>query len=204
MNRAAASALASLLVACSASRHRAADNDPMPEAPHATVAPVYYQSFSPPPVVPPRVFTHHWINPAEGPCAGQGMPALDDRALIAGLDGQASRAGAPSDAGSEGGAMLDAGGTISNASRVVAAMREGFRACYNQLLRVQPLAQGRTRFVFYVNCNGGIIAIHSVTRGLDPWILQCMSATASQARFEPPQGGSAVVIVPVTLVRQTP
>ena len=205
MDRAVPTALASLLVACSASRHRGADADPIPVAPSATAVPVYYSPPSPPaPVVSPLAITHHWTSPTDGPCAGHEMLTPDDRTLIAELDAVSSDAGAPSDAGSAGAAMLDARGTVGNASIVVASMREGFRTCYNQLLRAQPFAEGRTRFVFIVNCNGTIIGIHAATRGLDAWILECMSATASRARFDPPHGGSAVVIVPVTFVRQTP
>jgi len=159
--------------------------------------------------------TRHWTSAADGRCEGDKTRAPSDSDLIAALDGArpygapndagVDAPSAPSDAGDDAASTApDAGGTISNASSVVANMRAGFRACYNQLLRAEPLAAGHSRLVFHVNCRGAIIGIHTVSRDLNPWLLECLTVAAAPARFAFPYGGSAVVIVPLTFVRVTP
>src|SRR4029453_1679392 len=58
--------------------------------------------------------------------------------------GQAVKVAGPKGNASVGGAAVS-GGTISDASRVVAGMRAGFRACYNRALQENPDAQGSIR-----------------------------------------------------------
>jgi hypothetical protein len=96
-----------------------------------------------------------------------------------------------------------AGGTISNASRAVAAMRAGFRHCYNRGLQENPDAGGSIKLSITVGPSGEVTGVTAVPSGnLPSSVINCVQARARAAAFDPPEGGSAVVVVPVTLVKQ--
>lgn len=108
----------------------------------------------------------------------------------------------PQGSAAVGGAAVS-GGVVSNASRVVAGMRAGFRACYNRGLAVNPDAQGSIRLAIRVGPGGEVQGVTAVPAGnLPPSVVSCVRARASAAQFDPPEGGSAVVNVPVTFVKQ--
>jgi hypothetical protein len=95
------------------------------------------------------------------------------------------------------------GGTVSNASRVVAGMRAGFRACYQRGLAENPDAQGNIRLTIRVGPGGEVLGVSAAASGNLPGsVVSCVQARASAAAFAPPEGGSAVVQVPVTFVKQ--
>jgi hypothetical protein len=95
------------------------------------------------------------------------------------------------------------GGNISNAARVVAAMRPAFRACYQKGLDVNPDAQGSVRLALKVGPGGEVTSVSAVPSGNLPGsVVDCISARARRAQFDPPEGGAAVVNVPVNLVKQ--
>lgn len=101
-----------------------------------------------------------------------------------------------------GGAAVS-GGTISDASRVVARMRAGFRACYQKGLAQNPDAQGNIRLTIRVGPGGEVTGVTATPSGnLPPAVVSCVEARARSAQFSPPEGGSAAVVVPVTFVKQ--
>lgn len=92
-------------------------------------------------------------------------------------------------------------GNVANAARVVAAMRPDFRACYQDGLREDRSLAGSIRLVIRVGANGYVTEVSSTTTGrLLPSVVDCVVGRANQARFDPPEGGSAVIAVPVTFV----
>ena len=96
-----------------------------------------------------------------------------------------------------------AGGNITNASRVVAGMRAGFRNCYNRGLQENPDSQGSIRLSITVGANGEVLNVSATPSGnLPASVIACVQGRARAASFDPPEGGSAVVVVPVTLVKQ--
>jgi hypothetical protein len=101
-----------------------------------------------------------------------------------------------------GGAAVS-GGTVSNASRVVAGMRAGFRACYNRGLAINPDSAGSIRLTIRVGPGGEVQGVSAAPAGNLPGsVVGCVKARASAAQFSPPEGGAAVVVVPVTFVKQ--
>ena len=54
------------------------------------------------------------------------------------------------------GGPIVAGGNVSNASRVVAGMRAGFRACYNRGLSANPDIQGKIMLKIKVGPTGQV------------------------------------------------
>ncbi len=100
-----------------------------------------------------------------------------------------------------GGAAV-AGGQVSNASRVVAGMRAGFRACYQRELQANPDAQGSIRLTIRVGPGGEVQSVSAASSGNLGSAVGCVQGRASAAQFAPPEGGSAVISVPVTFVKQ--
>ncbi len=96
-----------------------------------------------------------------------------------------------------------AGGSISNAAKVVAAMRAAFRACYQRGLDQNPDAQGSIKMGIRVGPGGEVTNVSATPSGnLPPSVVDCVTARARRAQFDPPEGGAATVQVPVTFVKQ--
>jgi outer membrane biosynthesis protein TonB len=97
-----------------------------------------------------------------------------------------------------------AGGAVSDAPRVVASMRAGFRACYRRGQDENPDIEGKIALSIKVGPTGQVTSVTATKTGnLPESVVDCVKARASSANFAPPQGGGvAVVQVPVTFVRQ--
>ncbi|MCA9629845.1 MAG: AgmX/PglI C-terminal domain-containing protein [Myxococcales bacterium] len=116
--------------------------------------------------------------------------------------GSGGKVKGPRGSAAVGGAAV-AGGSVSNASRVVAGMRAGFRACYQRGLAQNPDAQGSIRLSIRVGPGGEVQGVSASASGNLPGsVVGCVQSRASAAQFSPPEGGSAVISVPVTFVKQ--
>jgi len=100
-----------------------------------------------------------------------------------------------------GGAAVS-GGTVGNASRVVAGMRAGFRACYQRALAENPDAAGNITLTIRVGAGGEVTGVSGSSGSLPPSVVACVKARAQAAQFDAPDGGSDVISVPVTFVKQ--
>lgn len=101
-----------------------------------------------------------------------------------------------------GGASVS-GGTVSNASAVVAGMAAGFRRCYNQGLAEDPNMKGSVRITAKIGPNGEVLgASPSGGGGLSGTVISCVTARVASAQFAPPDGGGATLVIPVTFVAQ--
>ncbi|GMV16990.1 MAG: hypothetical protein AMXMBFR56_52140 [Polyangiaceae bacterium] len=92
-------------------------------------------------------------------------------------------------------------GNVSNAAQVVGAMRQAFRDCYNQALATMPDAEGTIRLTIKVRADGTVSDTAAIVTGKLGTAVECVRSVAGRAKFEPPEGGSAVIKVPVTFVR---
>jgi hypothetical protein len=116
--------------------------------------------------------------------------------------GTENKVAGPKGNASVGGAAVS-GGTVSNASRVVAGMRAGFRACYQRGLAENPDAAGSIRLTIRVGAGGEVAGVSASQSGsLPASVVSCVQARAQAAQFDAPEGGSAVIAVPVTFVKQ--
>jgi outer membrane biosynthesis protein TonB len=107
----------------------------------------------------------------------------------------------PKGSASVGGASV--AGKVGGASRVVARMRAGFRACYNRGLASNPDAAGRVVLKLKIGPGGEVAGVSASASGnLPASVVACLKSRARSGRFEPPEGGSAIVSVPVTFVAQ--
>jgi len=115
--------------------------------------------------------------------------------------GSAQKVSGPKGNANVGGAAVS-GGEVANASRVVAGMRAGFRNCFNRELAQNPDAQGRIDLSIKVGPGGEVQSVSAAASGNLGSAVECVKARARSAQFDPPAGGSAVVKVPVTFVKQ--
>ena len=123
---------------------------------------------------------------------GTGTEGTGTGAAVAGPKGNASVGGA-----------AVSGGTVSNAARVVAGMRAGFRNCYQRGLAENPDSAGSIRLTIRVGAGGEVAGVSPSPSGnLPASVISCVVARAQAAQFDPPEGGSAVIAVPVTFVKQ--
>ena len=101
------------------------------------------------------------------------------------------------------GAASVAGGSVSNAASVVARLQGRFRACYMQGLASNPDLSGRISLSIQVGPTGSVTSVSASPSGnITPDVVECVRSRAMSARFDPPQGGSAVVSAPVSFVKQ--
>jgi hypothetical protein len=136
--------------------------------------------------------------------AGGGLAGIGSTGRGAGTEGTGTGAKVegPKGNASVGGAAVS-GGTVSNAARVVAGMRAGFRNCYQRGLAENPDAAGSIRLTIRVGAGGEVAGVSPAPSGsLPASVISCVVARAQAAQFDPPEGGSAVIAVPVTFVKQ--
>jgi hypothetical protein len=136
--------------------------------------------------------------------AGGGLAGIGSTGRGTGTEGTGTTAKVegPKGNASVGGAAVS-GGNVSNAARVVAGMRAGFRACYQRGLAENPDAAGSIRLTIRVGAGGEVAGVSPAPSGsLPASVISCVVARAQSAQFDPPEGGSAVIAVPVTFVKQ--
>ncbi len=133
---------------------------------------------------------------------GGGLGSIGATTAGGGGTGTAKAVSGPKGNASVGGANVS-GGNVSNAARTVAGMRAGFRACYQRGLNENPDAAGSIGLTIRVGPGGEVLSVSAKQTGtISPAVVACVQARAKSAQFSPPDGGSAVVMVPVTFVKQ--
>jgi hypothetical protein len=133
---------------------------------------------------------------------GGNLTDLGNAKLSAGSEqGKVVKVSGPKGNADVGGAAVS-GGAVANASRVVAGMKAGFRNCFNRELASNPDAQGTIRLTIKVGPGGEVQNVTAAPSGSLGSAVECVKARARSAQFEPPEGGSAVIVVPVTFVKQ--
>ena len=122
--------------------------------------------------------------------SGRSSPSADlaGAAKVTGVKGSAAIGGANV-----------TGGSIGNAQRVVAGMRAGFRNCYQRGLGENPDAGGSIMLAVRVAPGGEVEdVIPTSPGGLPDSVIACVVARVRASQFDPPDGGSAIINVPVT------
>ncbi len=94
-------------------------------------------------------------------------------------------------------------GSVIDAARVVAGLRPGFHACYQRTINDYPDAEGSIRLSLDVGANGEVQSVGASSSGNVPGsLVSCVRMRARVAKFSPPDGGRALVVVPVTFKKQ--
>jgi TonB family protein len=79
-------------------------------------------------------------------------------------------------------------------------MGQGFRRCYNLGLAADAEMKGSVRVTAKIGPSGEVVsAVPTTSQGnLSAAVISCVVARVSSARFAPPEGGGATVVIPVT------
>ena len=151
--------------------------------------------------------------PSEEPRAASPFPPVtlsrdfrSDAGVVPVMQGDA---GAIPDAGvvPDAVAIHDAGatddaGNIGHAAMTVAGMRHGFRACYMAALTNYGAFSATVRLSLRVGADGAVVRVTGLGTNAPGELIECLFDEVGRHRFEPPEGGAAVVNVPVNLVAQ--
>lgn len=127
--------------------------------------------------------------------------ATDTAAAAPTSAGTAQKVKGPTGSAQIGGANV-VGGSVANASAVVAGMAAGFRRCYNQGLNEDPNMKGSVRITAKIGPNGEVLSASPSGSGLSPSVIACVVRRVQSATFAPPEGGGATIVIPVTFVSQ--
>jgi outer membrane biosynthesis protein TonB len=134
--------------------------------------------------------------------AGGGLASIGSTGRGTEGTGASQKVSGPKGSANVGGAAVS-GGSVSNAARVVAGMRAGFRACYQRGLNENPDSAGNIKLTIKVGPGGEVQGVSASPSGsLPASVVSCVQARAQAAQFDPPEGGTAVINVPVTFVKQ--
>lgn len=98
-------------------------------------------------------------------------------------------------------AAKPAGGAVAN---VVAGMAAAFRRCYNQGLVEDRDMKGSIRVTAKIGPRGEVLSVTSSSHGLSAGVVACVEARVAAAVFGPPEGGGAIVVIPVTFTVDSP
>ncbi len=116
--------------------------------------------------------------------------------------GQAQKVKGPVGSVGVGGAAVS-GGTVANASAVVAGMAAGFRRCYNRGLQENPDMKGTVRITAKIGPNGEVLGASPSGGGnLSGTVIGCVAGVVSSRSFSPPDGGGATIVIPVSFAPQ--
>lgn len=94
------------------------------------------------------------------------------------------------------------GGTVTDVAKIVTGMRPGFTACYEQQLAREPEAAGAMFVTIRVGGTGQVSGVVATTLGLPTEATDCVMWVAAAGDFAPPEGGAAVVNVPVNFMKK--
>ncbi len=93
-------------------------------------------------------------------------------------------------------------GKLPDAGRVVAGLRGMLRACYKRALDEDPTARGSVRVTATVGPNGEVRSTQAANAGLPSGMVGCVTRVVQGAQFSQPEGGAAVVAIPMTFMPQ--
>lgn len=94
---------------------------------------------------------------------------------------------------------------VSDADRVVAGLRPGFRSCYNKGLASDPTMSGTLTISIRVSPNGDVESVAKIGgSGLSADVENCMINKAKHAAFSAPGGTGSTLQVPIKCSPQTP
>ncbi|MFO0549158.1 MAG: AgmX/PglI C-terminal domain-containing protein [Polyangiaceae bacterium] len=78
-------------------------------------------------------------------------------------------------------------------------MAPGFRRCYLEGLKENPIMNGSVRITAKIGAEGEVLsATPTQAAGLSDKVIYCVAERVAVARFAAPDGGSATLVIPVT------
>ncbi len=179
---------------------------PAPVAAAASAAPVGSTAALPPATEKPATSASEPPDPPRGgPSAGLNLHA---QRLLETPDGSLAAQGSGTPPVWPEGPTVELGRgaslpAVPGAEAVVRAMIPGFRRCYARALERDPNLAGAVGFDAKLGPTGEIVGVKtSAGTSLPPELVSCISAVLKAAQFAPPPGGSATLVMPISLTRQ--
>ena len=147
------------------------------------------------------------VSGASGPIArsgGSGLSGLvKNETTVAKGSGKKAKTKGPVARGNTRASGQVAAGKLNNAARVVAQMNGCFRGAYNSALQSNPDISGKVALMIKVGASGAVTSVSSSgVSGLPSSLVSRLVACARRRKFDKPSGGSALLRVPVSLVKQ--
>lgn len=94
-------------------------------------------------------------------------------------------------------------GDVQDAAAQVAAMRQGFQACYDSALRAGERFEASVRVVLDVAVDGTVSEARAISFAAPVGMADCVLERALAGQFSPPSGGKrAVIAVPVSFIHK--
>jgi hypothetical protein len=93
-------------------------------------------------------------------------------------------------------------GRVPDAPKVVGGLRSLLRACYRHELDTDPNAKGSVRVTAKIGSNGEVTSVQAAASGLSSTMVACVSRVVRGAQFGSPEGGGAMVTIPMTFIPQ--
>jgi len=87
---------------------------------------------------------------------------------------------------------------------VLLSLKPAFARCYDAELEHSPGRRGTIRLTIRVAASGEVSEVEATSEGDLVETIGCAKAVARGAKFPPPEGGSAVITVPVPFVLSSP
>lgn len=94
-------------------------------------------------------------------------------------------------------------GAVSDTTQVVGSMGPGFRRCYRRGVEQAPDQSGAVTLTLRIGPGGEVSSISASSSGtLSAAVVECVKGVARNGQFAPPDGGSAVIDIPLSFVQQ--
>jgi hypothetical protein len=93
-------------------------------------------------------------------------------------------------------------GNVPDAGRVVGGLKGQLKACYRRALDEDPTMRGTVRVTAKIGSNGEVSSVQAAPSGLSSGMVACVSRVVRGAQFGAPEGGGAMVSIPMTFIPQ--
>ena len=94
-------------------------------------------------------------------------------------------------------------GAVSDTTQVVGSMSPGFKRCYRRGVEQAPDQAGAITLTLRIGPGGEVSSVSSSVSGtLSGAVVECVKGVARGGQFAPPDGGSAVIDIPLSFVQQ--
>ncbi len=79
-------------------------------------------------------------------------------------------------------------------------MAAAWRRCFNMALKEDVHLPGSVRITARIGPAGDVISAETAVQGLSVALVECVVARVRDARFMPPEGGAATIVIPINFV----
>lgn len=94
-------------------------------------------------------------------------------------------------------------GSVSDTAQIVGSMSPGFKRCYRRGVEQAPDQAGAVTLTLRIGPGGEVSSVSASSSGnLSSAVVECVKGVARGGQFAPPDGGSAVIDIPLSFVQQ--